>query len=257
MVFHSTRVAVLRAIGDLFESLIIAVALVFLILRPFVVQSFFIPSGSMRPTLWEGDHILVNKLAYRFGSPARGDVLVFRAPKEAAPDEKEFIKRLVGLPGDTIEVREGFVAVGNTIFTRNEIRAALGEVASVEEIARQENALPLRLTTDAIYLGERRILPADFARLVGKPLFPVEIQPGRVLRNGHMLMEYYVAEDAQYHMAPIHVSPGHFFVMGDNRNQSHDSHVWGMLPQNRVIGRAECVFWPLSHAKRIDADAVE
>lgn len=256
LAFHASRVAVLRAAGDLFESLIVAVALVFLILRPLVVQSFFIPSGSMRPTLWEGDHILVNKLVYRFQNPRRGEVLVFRAPREAAPDEKEFIKRLVGVPGDTIEVREGYVAVGNTIFTRNEIRATLGEMGSVEEMAREELP-PLRLTADAIYLGDKRVLPSDFARRVGKPEFSVDIEPGRVFRNGHMLTEYYVAEDAQYHMPPTRVPPGHFFVMGDNRNQSHDSHIWGMLPHNRVIGRAECVFWPFTHCKRIEQDAVE
>jgi signal peptidase I len=258
LVLGATRVAVLRAIGELFESLILAIALVFLVLRPLVVQSFFIPSGSMHPTLMEGDHILVNKLVYRFQEPKRGEVLVFRAPREAAPDEKEFIKRLIGIPGDTIEVRAGYVLVGNTVFTRNEIRAALGEDFSVDEMEDKQAELPpLRLMTDAIYLGERRILPEEFANLVGKPGSVVQIQPGRVFRNGTMLMEGYVAEDAQYQMSPRLVPPGQYFVMGDNRNLSHDSHVWGMLPQDRVIGRADFVFWPMSHARHIDTKVPE
>ncbi|MBC8101869.1 MAG: signal peptidase I [Cytophagales bacterium] len=249
---HASRIALLRATGEVMESVILAIGIVFLILRPFVVQSYFIPSGSMHPTLWEGDHILVNKWAYRTCSPQRGDVIVFRAPHEASPDEKEFIKRIVGIPGDVIEVQEGFVEVGRDRFTRTEIRERLGETLSVDQWAAEEESLPpLRLTTDALWLGDRRITPQDFAIAAGRPGHAVRVHPGRVLRNGTMLMESYVAEDAQYHLAPCRVPPGQLFVMGDNRNLSHDSHIWGMLPADRLIGRADLVFWPVSHAKRI------
>lgn len=259
--FAVPRITVFRSIADLLESLILAVALVFLLLRPFVVQSFFIPSGSMHPTLWEGDHILVNKWCYRSQSPKRGEVIVFRAPQNASPEEKEFIKRLIGLPGDVIEVRAGSVVVGDpenpTNYTRSEIRACLGETLSADEMEQLENLPSLRLTTDAIWLGDRRITPEAFATIVGKPNQPVQIQPGRVLVNNRMLMEYYVAEDAQYSMEPRVVPPGAYFVMGDNRNQSHDSHLWGMLPADRIIGRADFVFWPLSHIKRIEQGNLE
>ena len=220
-------------------------------LRPFIVQSFFIPSGSMHPTLWEGDHILVNKWVYRSRIPSRGEVIVFHAPREAASDEKEFIKRLIGLPGDKIEVQAGYVTVGNTVYTRNEIRAALGENLNVNQMSDLANLPPLRLTTDAIWLGEKRYTPPLFAQAVGKPQHPVRIQPGRVMLNDKMLMECYVAEDPAYRFRPMVVPHGQYFVMGDNRNLSSDSHEWGTLPTNRIIGRAECVFWPPSHVKRI------
>jgi signal peptidase I len=250
--FHWSRIGLLRAAGEVLESIILAIGLVFLILRPFVVQSYFIPSGSMHPTLWEGDHILVNKWLFRTHTPGRGDVVVFRAPITASPDEKEFIKRVIGIPGDVIEVQEGFVEVGPSRFTRQEIRQSLGENLSVDQWATEEETLPpLRLTTDALWLGDRRITPEEFAVATGHAGDVVRIHPGRVLRNGVMLMESYVAEDAQYHMAPCTVPLGQLFVMGDNRNQSHDSHVWGMLPVDRVIGRADLVFWPMSHVKRI------
>ena len=250
---YATRVAVLRSVGDLLESVILALALVFLLLRPFLVQSFFIPSGSMHPTLWEGDHILVNKWTYRTRPIARGDVIVFRAPKVAAPDEKEFIKRVVGLPGDTIEVHEGFIVVDeSSVWTRNEIRAALGENLSVDQMDTMADLPPLRLTNDAIYLGCVSYTPQEFAKKCGKAGKKVEIHPGRVLLNGKMLVEYYVAEDPHYVMAPQTVPPGQLFVMGDNRNNSDDSHRWGMLPQDRVIGRADVVFWPYAHAGRIE-----
>jgi signal peptidase I len=241
-------VSFLRAAGEVLESVILAIGLVFLILRPFVVQSYFIPSGSMHPTLWEGDHILVNKWLFRTHIPSRGDVIVFRAPIVASPDEKEFIKRVVGVPGDVIEVQEGFVEVGSLRFTRQEIRQNLGaDPWDIEE----ENLPPLRLTTDALWLDDRRITPEEFAVATGHAGEPVRIHPGRVLRNGTMLMESYVAEDAQYHMPKSKVPPGQLFVMGDNRNLSHDSHVWGMLPMDRIIGRADLVFWPINHIKRI------
>jgi signal peptidase I len=245
----ATRFRPFRALADLIESALLAIGLVFLVLRPFVVQSFFIPSPSMRPTLWEGDHILVNKWSLRKETPKRGDVVVFRAPREADPHEKEFIKRVVGIPGDCIEVRDGSVLVGQTIYTRPEIRAVLGENVSVSDFP--ANLPPLRLTMNALWLGTRQIAPEEFARLTGQPKAPVTIRPGRVLRNGETLLEGYVAEDPQYAMEARTVPPGQLFVMGDNRNQSHDSHKWGFLPMNRIIGRAEWVFWPPPHAKRI------
>jgi len=96
------------SIGELIEALLFALVLVFLVIRPFVVQAFYIPSASMRPTLWEGDRILVNRLVYRLHDPQRGDVIVFKAPKAASDDgqERDFIKRVIGLPGDTVEVRD-------------------------------------------------------------------------------------------------------------------------------------------------------
>jgi signal peptidase I len=112
---HPPRV---KAAGDLLEVAVVAVSVVFLVVRPFVAQAFYIPSASMRPTLRENDRILVNELTYRFGQPARGDVVVFRAPREALAaeginpgDETDFVKRVVGLPGDIVEIHHGTVYV--------------------------------------------------------------------------------------------------------------------------------------------------
>ncbi|GAB4464827.1 MAG: hypothetical protein OHK0029_35030 [Armatimonadaceae bacterium] len=246
---YSSRVPFLRALGDLLESFLLAVALVFLLLRPFVVQSYFIPSGSMRPTLQEGDQILVNKWIYRVQEPKRGEVVVFRAPEAASADEKEFIKRLIGLPGDRVEIQEGYVQVGSATYTHYDILRCVDDSYSVD---RQDlpTETPLRLTTDAIWVGSRRINPEEFAEAAGKPGASVRIQPGRVLRNNQVLMECYVGEDVHYRMEPRVVPSGHYFVLGDNRNHSDDSHRWGMLPADRLIGRAEFVFWPLPHIKR-------
>lgn len=89
------------------DSALIALLLVFCILRPFVIQAFYIPSGSMENTLLINDRILVNKFVYYFHEPQHGDIVVFRAPKQASEDKKDFIKRVVGLPGDRIRVQDG------------------------------------------------------------------------------------------------------------------------------------------------------
>lgn len=89
------------------EPVVIAVILA-LIIRTFVVQAFKIPTGSMRPTLIEGDRILVNKFIYKFKEPERGDVIVFKSPEDR---KKDFIKRLVGLSGEEIEISNGTVLI--------------------------------------------------------------------------------------------------------------------------------------------------
>lgn len=90
------------ALIETLESLVIAVILALLI-RTYVIEPFWIPSGSMEPTLMPDDRILVSKLDYRFGEPSRGDVVVFKYPLDPS---KNYIKRLIGLPGETIEIRD-------------------------------------------------------------------------------------------------------------------------------------------------------
>ncbi|MBP6965431.1 MAG: signal peptidase I [Armatimonadetes bacterium] len=161
--------------AEVVESAMIAIALVFLLIRPFVVQAFFIPSPSMSPTLMEGDHILVNKLIYRFREPRAGEIIVFRAPPEASNDgvEKDFIKRLVAVPGDVIEVRDG-----------------------------------------------------------------------QLYRNDVPASEPYLEEKMGYSLKPTRIAEGRLYVLGDNRNDSRDSHWWGQLERKRVIGKAMFRFWP-------------
>jgi signal peptidase I len=168
------------------DSAVLALALVFLVLRPFVMQAFYIPSESMRSTLEVGDRILVNKLSYRFGSPQRGDVVVFAAPPAASPEGKEFIKRVVGLPGDTVAVEDGQLVV---------------------------NGVPQR--------------------------------------------EPYLDEPISYEQAPVTVPPGSYWVLGDNRNESNDSHLWGPLAGCRIVGRAALRFWPPFRVGRVAAPRLE
>ncbi|OGW82528.1 MAG: signal peptidase I [Omnitrophica bacterium RIFCSPHIGHO2_02_FULL_51_18] len=98
---------VIRELKEWAQSIAVALVLT-LIIRTYVIQAFKIPSGSMRPTLIEGDKLFVNKYLYRFEPPKRGDIIVFRYPKDL---KKDFIKRLVAFEGETVEIRDGKIYV--------------------------------------------------------------------------------------------------------------------------------------------------
>lgn len=187
------------------EALIVALILAFFI-RSFVVQAFKIPSGSMLQTLQIGDHLLVNKFIYGVrlpilhtqvipvSKPGLQDVIVFEFPGvpahggavfsmddqqvRAGAGGKDFIKRVIGLPGDTIEVRDK-----------------------------------------------------------------------KVYRNGQPLDEPYVqfvdplTISSRDSMAPVTVPEGHYFVMGDNRDESYDSRFWGFVPRDMILGKALFLYW--------------
>src|SRR5437868_7092296 len=88
---------------EFIDSTLVAVVVVFLLVRPFLFQAYFIPSESMHPTLLEGDRILVDKFIYRVHPPQRGDIVVFRPPEGRVPELKDYVKRVIGLPGETVE----------------------------------------------------------------------------------------------------------------------------------------------------------
>jgi signal peptidase I len=191
------------------------VILAVLVLRSFLVEPFRIPSGSMMPTLLVGDFILVNKFVYglrwpvlntkflEIGEPQRGDVVVFRFPKDPSTD---YIKRLVGIPGDRIEYRK------KTLYVNGEPMAQLpsGRYVGVGAGAGQTG-----------YLTAQEDLTGREHAILVNPMAP-DLPPGcRVLANG-----------------PITVPAGHYFAMGDNRDNSNDSRCWGLVPDRNLVGKA-------------------
>lgn len=183
------------------------VILAVLVLRSFVVEPFRIPSGSMMPTLLVGDFILVNKFTYGLrlpvvntriadlGQPARGDVVVFRFPKDPSVD---YIKRVVGLPGDRIAYR------GKTLY----VNGKAVEVALSGPYTGAKSGLPM----PGIHIYKEDLVGVTHDILVEdhKPMFDVERE----------------------------VPQGHYFVMGDNRDNSNDSRFWGFVPEANLVGKA-------------------
>lgn len=185
------------------------IILVVLLVRSFVVEPFRIPSGSMMPTLLVGDFILVNKFAYGLrlpvlnskildtGEPQRGDVIVFRYPENPRVD---YIKRVVGVPGDHI-------------LYRNKVLYINGEQATQSYLS--------------TYIGEGSGQTMTGARRLGEDLLGVKhdilIMPGRNVFGGDF--EFVVPE-------------GQYFAMGDNRDNSRDSRAWGTVPEKNLVGKA-------------------
>jgi signal peptidase I len=202
------------------EQILVAV-LIALVLRSFVLEAFKIPSGSMIPTLAIGDQIFVNKWVYGlrvpftsirivdFAPPKRGDVVVFIFPNEPHDD---FIKRVIGVPGDVIEVRKGVVYVNNEELPREE----MGQLDAWD-----------RETSTSVWSQQHSIAYTE--HLNGKAYT--------------VLQDPTQGRPTTYNFAPTVVSPGHLFVMGDNRDHSWDSRGWGQVPLQNVLGRAMFVWW--------------
>ena len=189
-----------------------------LILRTFVIQAFKIPSGSMEDTLLIGDHLLVNKFVYgmkvpgvdtRFlpwRNPERGDIIVFEFPADTDDprlpfwQKRDFIKRVIGLPGDRVEIRDKQVFVNDQPF-------------ELDEAVHKDP----RILSRCFQIGDWR----DTYRLR-------QPNPGAGERDC---------------MFETHVPDGHYFVLGDNRDFSHDSRFWGFVPMANIKGLAFIKYW--------------
>lgn len=251
--------------AELAESLAVAMFLVYLIIRPFIVQAFFIPSESMLPTLRINDHILVNKFIYRFTEPKLGDVVVFKAPPWADPEhpwEKDFIKRVIAVPGDVVRITPGYVMVGEAQYSHANLRAQLMSLVDTGDIK-------VRLMNGEVFVNGRRVSKEEVAAAVGSPDEKVKVVVGQVYINGKPIKEPYLAEDpndpypggsrnyvkkrwlvkGKDGTLSVKVPKGRLLVMGDNRNESNDARFWGLLSRQRVLGKAMFIFWPLTRIR--------
>ncbi|WP_309714456.1 signal peptidase I [Armatimonas sp.] len=245
-----------RTLSEICDTVTFVLALAFLLIRPFVAQAFYIPSESMVPTLQIGDRLIVDKISFRFHDPERGDILVFAAPPEATGSptlEQDYIKRCIGLPGEKVEVRGAKLRVGKEVFeaqgedtnadvAHQTLRDRLG-------ISREKS---VKFFKDYVLInGTEKLMPQDIARQFGQPGAEVELTPGVAVINGKPLEDTYTNEDPGYNMNELEIPPSNYFMMGDNRNRSADSHVWGKLEGRRIVGRGIVTFWPLTRLGRL------
>jgi signal peptidase I len=177
----------------------IVIVMIVLLIRTFVAQAYNIPSGSMKPTLLVGDFILVNKLVYRFSEPQRGDIVVFKYPIDPNID---FIKRIVALPGEEVEVRN------NQVFIN-------GKPLPLIEVGRGEEN------------GVRKVIYEE--------VLPEGIK--------HKVQFYEDFPFSKRDFGPVVVPSNHYFVMGDNRDNSEDSRYWGFLPRENIVGKAFVIYF--------------
>ncbi|MBV6458193.1 MAG: hypothetical protein HONBIEJF_01318 [Fimbriimonadaceae bacterium] len=244
-----------KFLNELLDAVIYAGIFVFFVIRPFFLQTFYIPSGSMQTTMRENDFVIVNKLIYRYTEPQRGDIIVFKPPERALmPGQKmtDYIKRLIGVPGDTIEIR-------NRVLYRN------GK--PVEESYKHYTAMTSRVPPIYRDLTTQELAadPATDFKLVqiNGEFIPVQYQgelanPQRMFGIG-VADEYTIdalaqklgktPEDVNRELMaakPVEIPKGWYLMMGDNRNGSFDSRGWGLIKREQIVGRSDAIWMPIS-----------
>jgi len=214
-----------ETIKVVFQALLIA-----LVFRTFLFHPFNIPSGSMRPTLLEGDYLFVSKFSYGYSrysfpedlsfihgrvwgeAPERGDIAVFRLPRD--PDT-DYIKRIIGLPGDRIQMQDGILHINGAPVRRERVDDVLDQnlFGRSADVKRYRETLPNGVSYYTLDLNE----------------------------NGEK-------DTTEVYEVP----PGHFFMMGDNRDNSTDSRFLqyvGFVPEENLVGRAEIIFFSEDEAE--------
>jgi signal peptidase I len=213
------------------------VILIVFVLRSFLFEPFKIPSGSMIPTLLVGDFILVNKFTYgirlpvinkkiiSINDPQHGDVMVFRYPEDPSLD---YIKRVVGIPGDTVAYQNKRLSI---------------------------NGQPVETTRDGDYLHSGRVYFSErFVERLGNT-------EHRYLNDSDApafipdATRFPYRENCTYNAAGVvcKVPPGHYFMVGDNRDNSRDSRIWGFVPEENIVGKAFFIWLNFSDLGRVGA----
>lgn len=225
-----------RWLIEMLDSAAIAIGLVLFIIQPFLLQAFFIPSGSMENTLLIGDRLLVSKMVYRLKDPSFQDVIVFRAPEVAlgpsTPEGSDFIKRCIGTPGDVIYV------VNRQLYRKPKGESTFMKVKEPYTKWKEQPGLSyaydMKIVNGIVYSREYRS-PGE---------------PGLWRLNGVPLPR---SEQAYISAAkPGKVPPHKLLMLGDHRNNSNDGHMWGFTSRASVIGKAIVVFWPPTRIGLLD-----
>jgi signal peptidase I len=228
---------------EYFESAIYT-AIMFVFFITFIGRAVGVPTGSMQNTINIGDHFLIDKFIFAPGSHPfflpqreirRGDIIVFKYPGDkynpgrdqssnppVTPYKDYFIKRVIGLPGETIEVRGANVYINNQLLPEHRVttRQGINDKAALEIM----NAPPRKQEPYTVYYDERTMATPDVAE-----------KPSSIF---HFAVE-----------KPYTIPPNNYFVMGDNRDDSADSRAWGTVEADLVIGRALFVFWSYDESK--------
>jgi signal peptidase I len=215
------------------------VILVVFVLRSFLVEPFKIPSGSMMSTLLVGDFILVNKYTYGIrlpvinkkivetGSPQRGDVMVFRFPKDPSFD---YIKRVIGVPGDQVSYRNKRLTI---------------------------NGVPVKMERQGDYSyvksGLNYVTATQYKETLGSHIHETLVQPDAPTIRFNDVDAFPLRQNCDYNEEGFTctVPPGNYFMMGDNRDDSNDGRYWGFVPDRNIVGRAFMIWWNFDNFRRI------
>lgn len=263
-----------QGISDFCDTVCFVIILAFFVIRPFIAQAFYIPSESMTNTLLVNDRLFVDRFTYRFAAPKVGDIIVFDAPPAATNGKKlDFIKRCVAVSGDTIEVQPPRIMDGDREIDalsatgmdwhhlfREILTGPEGSIKFLSSGVQVNGNEPisllmfqdlLRVKTKA-YVELNGLSPTtSMVQQVIDAGTKLKIQPGKTIVNNKVAVEPFTREDPDYVLPSTTLGPTEIYMFGDNRNFSHDSHMWGGLEKSRIVGKAQAIWWPLLRMKVI------
>jgi signal peptidase I len=237
-----------RFVKDFLLPMAVAVALAFVI-QAAVAKPYEIPTESMVPTIKANDRIIANRLIYRFRDIQRRDIIVFHPPPsatrtcgDAGGGNIPFVKRVIGLPGDSVEVKRELVTPADgAVYARVRVYPSGNTLTggSVMRIKlRPGDARSVTYVNGKVFVVDEAITPVE---LKGNP--------------ADYGLQGSLKDSGTYILGPLAVPAGRLLVLGDNRPGSCDAHQWQpdpFVPMNSVIGQAEVIYWPLSHLSFLD-----
>lgn len=252
-----------KFLNEVFDAVVYAGVVVFMLIRPFAVQTFLIPSGSMLDTLQINDFIIANKAIYRYTEPQRGDIIVFKPPAEAldkGQGEIDFIKRLIGAPGDVVTVKDGSVYRNGVKLVEPYLNDENHYIRSDWKLVRYEgsykpwNGKYIPVYLNDIGLGNYNTNTAR-AYSVGAKLDSQDALDHAQVIDGFKQEDQLTPGEVQIEKElaaapPAKIPPGYYLMMGDNRNGSFDSRSWGLVPRDNIVGRSEIIWWPMRRWQR-------
>jgi signal peptidase I len=254
---------VAKFFNEVFDAVVYAGVVVFMLIRPFAVQTFLIPSGSMLDTLQINDFIIANKAIYRYSEPQRGDIIVFKPPAEAVDSnqkEIDFIKRLMGVPGDTIVVKDGNVYRNGVKLVEPYLNEENHYIRSDWKLVHYEGSykpwngkyIPVYLNDEGF--GNYNTSIARAYAIGANPDMPGPILHAQVM-TGFKTQDSLTADEVKLETElaqapPAKIPAGYYLMMGDNRNGSFDGRAWGLVPRENIVGRSEVIWWPASRWQR-------
>ncbi len=231
-----------RFLNEGCDALIYASIVVFMLVRPFGIQTFHIPTGSMLQTLYEKDFIVANKMIYRYTEPKVGDIVVFHPPLAAfGPNDQptDYIKRLVGAPGDVVEIRDMKLYRNGQPVDEPYLFYSVpgsGFSSAFQPLPKEEWPSILHQQADfKLVEVEGETKPLLYKSDVGNASFFGTKEPYQDPRANEWI-----------NLPAAPVPDGYFLFMGDHRNGSSDGRMWGLVPRENIIGRSEFVMFPFS-----------
>ena len=257
-----------QLLNEVCDAFAFAAVLVFMLIRPFGLQAFLIPTGSMWPEVKVNDYVLANKMIYRFTDPKVNDVVVFHPPKDAAisPDDLDltgdmkfdFVKRCIGVPGDLVEIKNGVLYRNGKRVEENYIAASVcvddpNHCTEYRQLSGNEQKQIMPASFKLVN-WHSQVIPLNYTNLDANAPIPMIGGLGFTEGPYHVAPRFQIAKRADQQRAmnlpAVRVPEGFYLMMGDNRNNSYDGRAWGLVPRASIVGRAELIWWPLRDIHR-------